>query len=130
MSNTSVYSYSFDLMSRIGNDNIAVDQRNIQNINNANYNLENYYPVCKIINMRKDTSKFIQIYNILKNFFFQNLIEILKLTDEQKTEQRDDLNRRNNHCRDSIRRQIIEDLEEQIRYLNRTNNNTRESIRS
>ena len=24
----------------------------------------------KIINMRKDTSKFIQIYNILKNFFF------------------------------------------------------------
>ena len=47
MSNTSVYSYSFDLMSRIGNDNIAVDQRNIQNINNANYNLENYYPVCK-----------------------------------------------------------------------------------
>ena len=46
MSNTSVYPYSFDSMSRIGNDNIAVDQRNIQNINNANYNLENYYPAC------------------------------------------------------------------------------------
>ena len=43
---TTAYPYSFDAMSRIGNDNPAIDQRNIQNINNANYNLENYYPAC------------------------------------------------------------------------------------
>ena len=43
---TTAYPYTFDAMSRIGNDNPAIDQRNIQNVNNANYNLENFYPDC------------------------------------------------------------------------------------
>jgi len=42
---TSVYPYIFDNMARIGNDNTAIDQRSIQNINNANYNLENFYGI-------------------------------------------------------------------------------------
>tara|TARA_B110001452_G_scaffold263125_1_gene264125 strand:- start:935 stop:1504 length:570 start_codon:yes stop_codon:yes gene_type:complete len=46
MSNTSAYPYTFDALSRIGNDNVAVDQRNIQNMNNTNYTLENFYPAC------------------------------------------------------------------------------------
>ena len=46
MSTTSVHPYTFDSISRIGNDNTAIDQRNIQNMNNTNYNLENYYPAC------------------------------------------------------------------------------------
>ena len=46
MSSSTVYPYTFDSMSRIGNDNVALDQRNIQNINNTNYNLENFYPAC------------------------------------------------------------------------------------
>ena len=46
MASTTAYPYSFDSMSRIGNDNPAIDQRNIQNVNNANYNLENFYPAC------------------------------------------------------------------------------------
>jgi hypothetical protein len=46
MSSSSIYPYTFDSMSRIGNDNPAIDQRNIQNMNNANYNLENFYPAC------------------------------------------------------------------------------------
>jgi hypothetical protein len=43
---SSVYPYTFDSVSRIGNDNTAIDQRNIQNVNNANHALENFYPVC------------------------------------------------------------------------------------
>jgi hypothetical protein len=46
MTSTIAYPYIFDSMSRIGNDSPAIDQRNIQNVNNANYNLENYYPSC------------------------------------------------------------------------------------
>ena len=46
MSATTTYPYTFDSISRIGNDNVAIDQRNIQNMNNANYRLENYYPNC------------------------------------------------------------------------------------
>ena len=46
MSSSSTYPYTFDSMSRIGNDNTAIDQRNIQNMNNANHRLENYYPAC------------------------------------------------------------------------------------
>ena len=38
MSATTTYPYTFDSISRIGNDNVAIDQRNIQNMNNANYN--------------------------------------------------------------------------------------------
>jgi hypothetical protein len=43
---SSVYPYTFDAMARIGNDNVAIDQRNIQNTSTANYNLENFYPAC------------------------------------------------------------------------------------
>ena len=43
MSSTSIYPYTFDSMSRIGNDNTAIDQRTIQNTNNANHQLENFY---------------------------------------------------------------------------------------
>ena len=46
MSTTQVYPYTFDSMSRIGNDNVAIDQRSIQNMNNANHTLENFYPYC------------------------------------------------------------------------------------
>ena len=46
MNNTSTYPYTFDSMSRIGNDTPGIDQRNIQNVNNTNYILENYYPSC------------------------------------------------------------------------------------
>lgn len=46
MSSTSIYPYTFDSMSRIGNDNTAIDQRTIQNTNNANHQLENFYPAC------------------------------------------------------------------------------------
>ena len=46
MSGTTTYPYTFDSISRIGNDNIAIDQRNIQNMNHANHQLENYYPSC------------------------------------------------------------------------------------
>lgn len=46
MSATTTYPYIFDSISRIGNDNVAIDQRNIQNMTNANYRLENYYPNC------------------------------------------------------------------------------------
>ena len=42
----SVYPYTFDNMSRIGNDNTAIDQRNLQNLNNTNYQTQNYYPYC------------------------------------------------------------------------------------
>jgi hypothetical protein len=40
------YPYMFNSLSRIGNDNTSIDQRNIQNMNNTNYLLENYYPAC------------------------------------------------------------------------------------
>ena len=43
---TSTYPYTFDSMSRIGNDNTAIDQRNIQNMNNTTHHLENFYPAC------------------------------------------------------------------------------------
>ena len=46
MSATTTYPYTFDSSSRIGNDNVAIDQRNIQNMNNANHRLENFYPSC------------------------------------------------------------------------------------
>ena len=29
-----VHNFTFDTMSRIGNDNPAIDQRNVQNVNN------------------------------------------------------------------------------------------------
>ncbi len=38
--------YTFDNLSRIGNDNCSVTQRNIQNIQSVNYQTENYYPFC------------------------------------------------------------------------------------
>jgi hypothetical protein len=43
---TTSYPYTFDSMSRIGNDTTTLDQRNIQNMNNINHHLENYYPDC------------------------------------------------------------------------------------
>ena len=46
MSNTSIYPYTFENMSRIGNDNLSIDQRNIQNNANLNHTLENFYPNC------------------------------------------------------------------------------------
>ena len=46
MSQTTAYPYSFDSMSRIGNDNVNIDQRSVQNMNGANHHLENFYPAC------------------------------------------------------------------------------------
>ena len=43
---TTAYPYSFDSMSRIGNDNTAIDQRTLQNMSNASHHLENFYPAC------------------------------------------------------------------------------------
>jgi hypothetical protein len=43
---STAYPYTFDSMTRIGNDNTAIDQRTIQNMNNANHRLENFYPAC------------------------------------------------------------------------------------
>jgi len=43
---TTNYPFVFDSMSRIGDDKISINQREIQNINNANHRLENYYPAC------------------------------------------------------------------------------------
>lgn len=37
---------AFYNLSRIGNDNCNLDQRNIQNINSSTYQTENYYPFC------------------------------------------------------------------------------------
>jgi hypothetical protein len=42
---TSIYPYTFDSISRIGNDSVGIDQRNLQNINNANHQLENFQAV-------------------------------------------------------------------------------------
>ena len=36
---TSIYPYTFDSISRIGNDSVVIDQRNLQNINNDNHQL-------------------------------------------------------------------------------------------
>lgn len=43
---TTDYPFTFDSLSRIGNDNVSIDQRNIQNMHNANHQLENFYPAC------------------------------------------------------------------------------------
>ena len=53
MTSTTTYPYIFDSMSRIGNDHTAVDQRHLQNMNNTNYRLENFYPACPM-NKAKD----------------------------------------------------------------------------
>ena len=42
----SVYDYTFNQHTRIGNDNSDLSQRNIQNGSSANYNLNNFYPDC------------------------------------------------------------------------------------
>ena len=47
---TSIYPYTFDSMSRLEYDESNLTQRNLQNVNNANYQLENYYPQCPISN--------------------------------------------------------------------------------
>lgn len=47
---TSTYPYTFDSMSRLEYDPSIVTQKNIQNVNNANYRLENYYPNCPMNN--------------------------------------------------------------------------------
>ena len=41
-----ISNYLFDNMTRIGNDSCDRSQRNVQNLNSANYVLENYYPAC------------------------------------------------------------------------------------
>lgn len=46
MVNNSVYPYTFSSMSRIGNDNQSIIQRDIQNNKNIDHRLENYYPAC------------------------------------------------------------------------------------
>ena len=38
---TSTYPYTFDSMSRLEYDESNLNQRNLQNVNNANYQLEN-----------------------------------------------------------------------------------------
>jgi hypothetical protein len=38
-----ISSYTFDNMSRIGNDNCTLDQNTIQNVNSCNYLLQNYF---------------------------------------------------------------------------------------
>ncbi len=50
MTSTSTYPYLFDSMSRLEYDQSIQTQKNIQNINNANYRLENYYPNCPMDN--------------------------------------------------------------------------------
>ena len=51
MTSTSTYPYLFDSMSRLEYDQSIQTQKNIQNINNANYRLENYYPNCPMDNV-------------------------------------------------------------------------------
>ena len=62
MSSTTTYPYTFDSISRIGNDNVAIDQRNIQNMNNANYRLENFYPNCPMSNAIDFATKQPQVF--------------------------------------------------------------------
>lgn len=50
MSEFSIFPYTFDNLSRIGNDSCSLDQRNIQNYNASNYQVENYYPFCPMTN--------------------------------------------------------------------------------
>ena len=38
--------YTFDNLSRIGNDQCSLTQKNIQNVQAINYQTENYYPFC------------------------------------------------------------------------------------
>ena len=38
--------YTFDNLSRIGNDKCSLTQKNIQNVQAVNYQTENYYPFC------------------------------------------------------------------------------------
>ena len=47
---TSTYPYTFDSMSRLEYDESSLTQKNIQNVHNANYRLENYYPNCPMNN--------------------------------------------------------------------------------
>ena len=42
----SISDYTFQNMTRIGNDNCYVDQRLMQDVKNANYMLTNFYPQC------------------------------------------------------------------------------------
>ena len=46
MSEFSVFPYTFDNLTRIGNDKCSLDQRNVQNFHASNYTVENYYPFC------------------------------------------------------------------------------------
>ena len=46
----SVSDYTFQNMTRIGNDNCYVDQRSIQDVKNANYMLTKFYPQCPMSN--------------------------------------------------------------------------------
>lgn len=41
-----VSDYTFQNMTRIGNDNCYVDQRSIQDVKHGNYMLTNYFPAC------------------------------------------------------------------------------------
>ena len=50
MSEFTVFPYTFDNLSRIGNDSCSLDQRNIQNNSASNYVVENYYPYCPMTN--------------------------------------------------------------------------------
>lgn len=42
----SVYDYTFNGMTRIGDDSCDISQRNVQNAESASYMLENYRPAC------------------------------------------------------------------------------------
>lgn len=44
----SIYDYTFNQMSRIGNDNVDISERNIQNVNAANYLLDNFNAGCSM----------------------------------------------------------------------------------
>jgi len=46
----SVYDYTFNQHTRIGNDKCDMSQRSIQNSASANYNLNNYFPDCAMSN--------------------------------------------------------------------------------
>jgi len=50
MSEFSVFPYTFDNLSRIGNDSCSLDQRNIQNYAASNYQVENFTPFCPMTN--------------------------------------------------------------------------------
>lgn len=50
MSNLSVHSFTFDNLSRIGNDSCNLDQRDIQNNNFSNHLVQNFFPDCPMSN--------------------------------------------------------------------------------